>query len=62
MFVFRKIWPALFSSNTRFEIRPFALLRTKCNFLSQALVFLPLFFFNLGFLIKSSPKFLGQQN
>ena len=26
MFVFRKIWPALFSQNTRFEIRPFALL------------------------------------
>ena len=26
MFVFRKIWRALFSCNTRFEIRPFALL------------------------------------
>ena len=26
MFVFRKIWHALFSGNTRFEIRPFALL------------------------------------
>ena len=26
MFVFRKIWLALFSCNTRFEIRPFALL------------------------------------
>ena len=25
MFVFRKIWGALFSWNTRFEIRPFAL-------------------------------------
>ena len=25
MFVFRKIWRALFSWNTRFEIRPFAL-------------------------------------
>ena len=31
MFVFRKIWRALFSSNTRFEIRPFALLPTKCK-------------------------------
>ena len=29
MFVFRKIWRALFSWNTRFEIRPFALLLTK---------------------------------
>ena len=28
MFVFRKIWRALFSRNTRFEIRPFALLPT----------------------------------
>ena len=28
MFVFRKIWRALFSRNTRFEIRPFALLST----------------------------------
>ena len=29
MFVFRKIWRALFSWNTCFEIRPFALLPTK---------------------------------
>ena len=29
MFVFRKIWRALFSWNTRFEIRSFALLPTK---------------------------------
>ena len=29
MFVFRKIWRALFSWNTRFEIRPFALLPEK---------------------------------
>ena len=28
MFIFRKIWRALFSCNTRFEIRPFALLPT----------------------------------
>ena len=28
MFVFRKIWRALFSWNTRFEIRPFVLLPT----------------------------------
>ena len=28
MFVFRKIWRALFSWNTRFEICPFALLPT----------------------------------
>ena len=26
MLVFRKIWRALFSYNTRFEVRPFALL------------------------------------
>ena len=31
MFVFRKIWCALFSCNTHFEIRPFALLATKCG-------------------------------
>ena len=29
MFVFRKIWRALFSCNTRFEIRIFALLPTN---------------------------------
>ena len=29
MFVFRKIWRALFSCNTRFEIQTFALLPTK---------------------------------
>ena len=29
MFVFRKIWRALFSWNTRFEIRSFALLPTS---------------------------------
>ena len=29
MFILRKIWRALFSWNTRFEIRPFALLPTK---------------------------------
>ena len=29
MFVFRKIWRALFSTNVCFEIRPFALLSTK---------------------------------
>ena len=30
MFVFRKIWRALFFWNIRFEIRPFALLPTIC--------------------------------
>ena len=29
MFVFQKIWRALFSLNTRFEILPFALLPTN---------------------------------
>ena len=29
MFVFEKIWRALFSLNTRFEIRPFASLLTN---------------------------------
>ena len=32
MFVFRKIWRALFSWNTRFEIRPFALLPRNFRF------------------------------
>ena len=32
MFVFRKIWRAFFSLNTRFEIRPFALLPTMFYF------------------------------
>ena len=27
MFVFRKIWHAMYSCNTHFEIRPFALLQ-----------------------------------
>ena len=31
MFVFQKIWCALFSWNTCFEICPFALLPTKCS-------------------------------
>ena len=31
MFVFRKIWPALFCLKTRFEIRPFVLLPTICR-------------------------------
>ena len=34
-FVFRKIWRALFSWNTRFELRIFALLPTKCNSINQ---------------------------
>ena len=29
MFIFQKIWRAWFSCNTRFEIRPFALLPTN---------------------------------
>ena len=33
MFVFRKIWRALFSWNTRFEIRPFAILPTNWGIL-----------------------------
>ena len=32
MFVFRKIWRALFSCNTRFETRPFALLKVNSLF------------------------------
>ena len=32
MFVFQRTWRALFSLNTRFEIRPFALLPTKSCF------------------------------
>ena len=30
-YVFRKIWRAMFSGNTRFEIRPIALLPTTLN-------------------------------
>ena len=37
MFVFRKIWRALFSWNTRFEIWPFALLPTHCPWQLHAL-------------------------
>ena len=33
IFVFRKIWRAFFFRNTRFEIRPFALLPTNCELL-----------------------------
>ena len=35
MFVFRKIWCAFFSLNTRFEIRPFALLPTTERVIQQ---------------------------
>ena len=41
MFVFRKIWCALSSCNTRFEIRPFALPPTNC--LKLALISLSYF-------------------
>ena len=37
MFIFRKIWRALFSWNTRFEIRPFALLPMKSQYLKNIL-------------------------
>ena len=35
MFVFRKIWRALFSCNARFEIRPLALLPTICIYIKN---------------------------
>ena len=35
MFVFKKYWFALFSCNTRFEIRPFTLLMTNFGFLGD---------------------------
>ena len=35
MFVFRKIWRALFSSNIRFEIRSFALSPSICRYIAQ---------------------------
>lgn len=35
MFVFRRIWRALFSCNRRFEIRPFALPPTICAMLNR---------------------------
>ena len=43
MFVFRKIWCALFSGNTRFEIRPFALLLTKLEALQKIDLLLRIF-------------------
>ena len=44
MFAFRKICRALFSCNTRFEIRPFALLPTK--FTTKAMCFKQLYWFS----------------
>ena len=44
MFVFRKIWRTLFCWNTRFEIRPFALLQTKLFSSSHEFTQLKLFF------------------
>ena len=38
MFVFRKFWRALLSWNTRFEIRPFALLPTKYSITGSKLL------------------------
>ena len=43
MFVFQKIWRALFSWNTRFEIRPFALLPTNSRFGLKSFVILKFF-------------------
>ena len=40
MFVFRGIWRVLFSCNTRFEIRPFALLPTLCSILINLFIYL----------------------
>ena len=45
MFVFRKIWRALFSWNTRFEIRPFALLPTFRQY-QKNIAFSILYFFS----------------
>ena len=39
MFVFRKIWRALFSCNTRFEIHLFAFLPTNSRLLNSTSVF-----------------------
>ena len=36
MFVFRKIWRALFSRNTRYEIRTFALLPTNTTYIRDS--------------------------
>ena len=38
MFVFQKIWRALFFCNSRFEIRPFVLLPTKQQLLNTKVV------------------------
>ena len=48
MFVFRKFWRALLSWNTRFEIRPFALLPAKFSFKD--------FFLRKFFFVKSADK------
>ena len=55
MLVFQKIWRALFSCNTRFEIRPFDLLPTFCSFPTRYPL---IFFINYTSLVGCSINFL----
>ena len=48
MFVFRKIWRALFSWNTHFEIRPFILLPTKYDDVDYCSIQRKFFLYNLS--------------
>ena len=58
MFVFRKIWRAMFSCNTRFEICPFALLRQYYLSFHLAQIHWSECSGKITFLIKFSPFFL----
>ena len=64
MFVFQKIWLALFSLKTRIEIRPFALLPTICanNYILLNSIlkdFLNIFHFLFQLLIKTTKLHLS---
>ena len=54
MFVFRKIWRALFSCYLRFEIRPFALSPTIYQFSQDPFHSLQIFFLDFVFWVKQT--------
>ena len=59
MLLFRKFWHALFPGNTRFEIRLFALLQTRCS--SFSLVFIGFkYFFKISEIVIPLLRFLFQ--
>ena len=60
MFVFRKIFRALFSCYLHFEIRPFALLPTSCSFIGRyRKVLIDETVFNVIESVSSSARFWG---